>query len=67
MSAVRHVFAVNRPCVRCMTSGGDIVRSKMAGGRSLREIKMAGKRLLKITRNNIASVGDENRATENKD
>lgn len=50
---------MKRPCNRRMVTGEDISSGHMAHKRPLRDIKMAEKSLLKISKNNTAIILDE--------
>lgn len=59
--------AVKRRCVRYMVSGEDIISDAMAWERSLRDYNTIGHRLLKLFRNSIWSVEDENEVAQGEE
>lgn len=67
MSAVRHVAAVKRCCSRGMVTGEDILRVEMTGERSVRDTKMIRNRFLKVPKNSIWSIEDENEVAQEEE
>lgn len=55
-----HVSTITRTFVRCMVSEDYIISGEIASGRSVKGKKMSRGRALKIPRNNLGSVMDEN-------
>lgn len=67
MSEVRPGGAVNTRCVICMMTGENVISDQMAYERSLRDTTMMRMSVLKVSRNNIASVRDENKVVEEEE
>lgn len=67
MSVVRYGVAVNRPSVKVLVTGEDVISGKISVERFVREAKVLSSRFLEILKNNTWSVEGGNEVADKEE